>query len=439
MSEDTFASPALEPARTRPDPRLPGYLLAGLSALIAAVASGRPEFAALAAPFLTLAAAGLANRAHHHAVGAVSLDQAVVFEEDVIQGEVRADWSGVAEVDLVLTGMRGVDPIEPAPVVGWSLAAGTGPVTRSFQLRATSWGIHEMGTLWIRVRRPGGLMFWEQKLSKVPSVRVLPRPQRLKRLLRPAEPRTVSGFHLSRQKGKGTDFAELRPYQPGDRLRDLSWSTSARLGSPWVTVHHPERTGTVLLLLDAFFMGEGGENEALARAARAGWAITSIHLAAQDRVGLLATGRAAAWVSPQGGKRARLQLLEELLAVGGAAEDHGRRRARRGRTTIPADALIVGVTTLRSDLFMQDLLHLRRTGHTTVAMVIDTSDLLRPDGTLVHEAAARIWHAQRRDRRRLLEKNGVPTALVTGDGGAGSAISALRRAMRGTRRHVRAG
>ncbi|NNM34535.1 MAG: hypothetical protein HKO53_15760, partial [Gemmatimonadetes bacterium] len=204
MSTEDGAPSRLEPARTRPDPRLPGYLLAGLGALVAAVASGRPEFAALAAPFLTLAAAGLANRDHHEATGSASFEQRLVFEGDAIRGTIRADWSGVAAVDLVLAGSRGVEPVEPTPATGWSLPAGTGPVTRAFQLRATSWGIHDMGTLWIRLRRPGGLVFWEQKLAKAPSVRVLPRPQRLKRLLRPAEPRTVSGFHLSRQKGRGT-------------------------------------------------------------------------------------------------------------------------------------------------------------------------------------------------------------------------------------------
>ena len=439
MTNPTARPPGEEPPRTRPDPRLPGYLLAGLGALIASVASGRPEFAALAAPFLALAGAGLAHRGRSDATGSVSFDQSVVFESDVIRGTVRADWSGVAEVDLMLSGARGVVPVEPEHPAGWSLPAGRGPVSRAFELKATSWGIHEMGTLWIRLRRPGGLVFSEQRLAKARPVRVLPSPQRLKRLLRPAEPRTVSGFHLSRQRGKGTDFAELRPYQPGDRLRDLSWSTSARLGAPWVTVHHPERTGTVLLLLDAFFMNETEGNEALARAARSAWAIASIHLAVQDRVGLLATGRAAAWVSPQGGRRARLQLLDELLAVGGAAEDESRRRRRRGRISIPPDALMVGVTSLRSELFVQDLLHFRRTGHSTVAMVIDTADLLHPETKATHAAAHRVWMAQRRQRRSVLERNGVPTALVTPNAGAGAAISALRRSMRTARPEARAG
>ncbi len=41
-----------------------------------------------------------------------------------------------------------------------------------------------------------------------------------------------SGAHLPRHRGGGTDFADLRPYVAGDRLRDLSWAATARAASP---------------------------------------------------------------------------------------------------------------------------------------------------------------------------------------------------------------
>jgi uncharacterized protein (DUF58 family) len=363
-------------------------------------------------------------------VGTVTVRADRVIEDDLIEGEARVDWDGEAEVDVMLTGWRGVAPVDPAPAIGWSLPAGRGPVTLPFRLRARSWGVHDLGTLWVRVRTPGALVVRERKLASAPSVRVLPAPLRLDRLLKPAEPRAVAGMHLSRSRGHGTDFAELRPYQPGDRLRDLSWATSARLGEPWVTVHHPERTGTVLLLLDAFFWNERRSAEGLARAARAAWAVASVHLRAQDRVGLLAQGRTAAWLPPRGGRRARWLLLDELLSVGGAAEDRWRRRWRDARVMVPADALIVGVTSLGSHTFLRDLLRYRRTGHTTVALVIDTSDLLPDPADRVDAAARRIRLAQRDAERHALDRGGVPTALVTTSEGAGAAISALRRRMR---------
>jgi uncharacterized protein (DUF58 family) len=306
-------------ARRRADPRLPAYLVAGFGALVLAIATGQPAFAALGAPFVVLAAIGLIDRKPSGLAGEVTLDAVQVIEGDRVHGEVRVDWNGVAGIEVLLAGGHGVEALEPSPLVGWSRPPGRGPLLEPFVLRARSWGAHDVGTLWIRVRRPGGLLDWEQKLAQAPALRVLPRPLRLGRLLKPAEPRAVSGMHLSRFRGHGTDFAELRPYQPGDRMRDLSWATSARLGRPWVAVHHPERTGTVVLLLDAFLSFDRTGAESLARAARAAWAVASAHLRAQDRVGLLARGRAAAWLPPRGGRRAQLLLLDELLAVGGAA------------------------------------------------------------------------------------------------------------------------
>jgi uncharacterized protein (DUF58 family) len=426
--------PREEFLRRRADPRLPAYLIAGLGALVAAIALGRGEIAALGAPYLVLAAAGLARRAPGRIGGSVTVDIDRVLDGRPITGDVEVHWDGVAEVDLVLAGPHGVTPEDPAPVVGWALPAGRGPAAFPFRLRARSWGVHDLGTLWIRLRRPGGLVVWERKVTDAPTIRVLPSPLRLDRLLQPTEPRAVAGLHLSRLRGHGSDFAELRPYQPGDRLRDLSWATSARLGTPWVTVHHPERTGTVMVLLDSFFRDEEDSTEALALAARAAWAVASVHLKAQDRVGLLARGRTVAWVPPQGGRRARWLLLDELLSVGGAAEDPWRRRRGWGRVSVPTDALIVGVTSLESRGFVRDLLHHRRVGHPTVALVIDTADLLPPVRDRIDRAARRLWLARRDAERHALDRSGVPTALVPSAGGVGPAISNLRRRLLAQRR-----
>jgi uncharacterized protein (DUF58 family) len=428
----------LEMERRRPDPRLAAYLVSGFGALIAAIATGRHELAALGAPFVALAAIGLMAREPAEVRGKVRLNEDRAVEGDVVEGEAWVDWDGEAEVDVTLAGGRGVTPVEPAPVVGWSLPLGQGPVTLPFTLRASSWGVHDVGALWVRVRGPGGFVIREHKLAAAPTLRVLPTELRLSRLLKPAEPRAIAGLHTTRSRGHGTDFAELRPYRPGDRLRDLSWGTSARLGVPWVRVNHPERTGTVVLLLDAVFGGAQG-SEALARAARAAWAVASMHLRAQDRVGLLARGRTAAWLPPRGGRRARWMLLDELLTVGRAAEDLSRRRYPRRRVTVPSDALIVGVTSLRSQTFAPDLLHHRRNGHTTVTLVIDTSDLLPNAGSRIEAAARRILIAQRDTERHALERGGIPTALVTATGGVGPAVLTLRRRLNGLQQPTRAG
>ncbi len=411
----------------RADPRLVAYLVAGCASLVAAIVAGRAELAAVGAPFAALALIGLADRRPPRVRASVAVTASRALEGDEITGSVTVDWDGEAELDVIIDRLPGVSVVEPAPALGWSLPAMTGPVALAFRLRAETWGRHELGTVHVRARRPGGLVVWESAVAPGPTVRVLPRPLHLDALLQPPEPRAVAGAHLARVRGPGTDLAELRPYVPGDRLRDLSWSASARTGEPWVIVRHPERTGTVVLLLDASIDGSASAAEALARAARAAWAVAEVHLRAQDRVGLVADGRTTAWLPPTAGRRARWLLLDELLAVGGAAED--RRVTRpRARVVVPAEALVVGVTSLRSPTVIRQLVHHAHAGHTTAALVVDTSDLVPPPVDIVDAAAQRLWRAEVDVERHRLERAGVPTALVAGDGVA-AAISALRRAV----------
>ncbi len=132
-------------------------------------------------------------------------------------------------------------------------------------------------------------------------------------------------------------------------------------------------------------------------------------------------------------------LLDELLSVGRAAQDLSRRRIPRKRVAVPSDALIVGVTSLHSHTFVPYLMRYRRIGHATVALVIDTSDLLPDVGNPIDTAARRIWLAQRDAERRALDRAGIPTALVTGTGGVGAAILSLRRRMNALLQPTRVG
>jgi uncharacterized protein (DUF58 family) len=415
----------------RPDLRLAAYCAAATVALVATLVTGRHELAAIGAPFVLLAVAGLTDRRPPKVRATVTLATDRALEGDEVLGEVNLDWEGEAELDVLLGPLPGVTPIDPAPVLGWALPSTRGPVSLPFTIRARAWGRHQLGELHVRARRPFGLVVWEDVVVEGPRLRVLPGPVHLDRLLHPSQPRAVAGVHLARLRGPGTDFADLRPYVPGDRLRDVAWAASARFGKPWVIVHHPERTGTLLLLLDASFDTSTASTEALARAARAAWAVAAEHLLAQDRVGLLTIGKTVAWLPPTAGRRARYLLLDELLSVGAVAEDWRAGRRPSGRTDVPPDALVVGVSTLRSFQFSRELLRHRRSGRTTAALVIDTSDLLYPPADGIQAAAQRLWRAELDVERHRLERSGIPTALVTGNAVA-PAVSVLRRA---TARH----
>src|SRR5438045_9719519 len=60
----------------------------------------------------------------------------------------------------------------------------------------------------------------------------------------------LAGEYVSVFKGGGVEFEEVRPYVPGDEVRDIDWNVTARLGSPYVKRFVEERELTVLLVVD---------------------------------------------------------------------------------------------------------------------------------------------------------------------------------------------
>ena len=57
----------------------------------------------------------------------------------------------------------------------------------------------------------------------------------------------LAGEYLSAFRGRGLEFADVRPYAPGDDVRSIDWKTTARLRAPYVRRYVEEREQTVLL------------------------------------------------------------------------------------------------------------------------------------------------------------------------------------------------
>ena len=419
------------------DRRLGPYTVLAVAGLLAALVTGQAAFAAIAAPAGALVVLGLTDR-RPLTVELVSVDAPPrVLEGDRWCLRIGLRWSGDAELDLLHAGVPGHVLLEGAGRV----VRAVGGVTIELEVAADRWGRHGLGHVEVRARRPRGMLRWDQRIPLPGAVRVLPAASRLDELLRPLRARVAAGGHVTPVRGPGTDFADLRPYVPGDRLRDVSWTASARSESPWVVVHHPERTGTVLVLLDGF-VEVGAPAGSLDRAARVVWSIARHHLEAGDRVGLLAIGSAPTWLSPVAGRRARWQVLDALLAVGttltGSALPTRRRPSPRRRHTEPAaslgaDAIVVGVSPLQSDAFVAEVLHHRRLGRSTVVVGVEAVDLLPPAVDEVERAARRLWALDTEVRCANLSRAGVSSVVVGDDPSPAIRLLASRPA-RPTRR-----
>ena len=60
----------------------------------------------------------------------------------------------------------------------------------------------------------------------------------------------LSGGHMSAFRGRGMEYHESRPYQPGDDIRSIDWRVTARSGQTHTKVYREERERPVLLWLD---------------------------------------------------------------------------------------------------------------------------------------------------------------------------------------------
>ncbi|MEM9384405.1 MAG: DUF58 domain-containing protein [Pseudomonadota bacterium] len=116
-------------------------------------------------------------------------------------------------------------------------------------------------------------------------------------------------------KGRGMEFEESRPYQPGDDLRSLDWRVMARTGKPYTKLFREERERPVLLWVDLrrsmLFATRGAFKAVLA--ARLAAAVAWSALRQGDRVGgLVFCDNSHDEVRPSRGKGSVMRLIDTL-------------------------------------------------------------------------------------------------------------------------------
>lgn len=60
----------------------------------------------------------------------------------------------------------------------------------------------------------------------------------------------LSGKHISKLRGRGLNFEELRHYRAGDDIRSMDWKVTQRTGKPHVKVYTEEKERNVYLAID---------------------------------------------------------------------------------------------------------------------------------------------------------------------------------------------
>ena len=149
-----------------------------------------------------------------------------------------------------------------------------------------------------------------------PTAELLSKVRRLEIRSRHLVQDLFAGQSESIFKGRGVEFEEVRPYVPGDEVRDIDWNVTARLGMPYVKRFVEEHELTVMLAVDVSrsmrFGTAGPEKRELAAELCAVLGFAAVRN--NDRVGLLMVGeRVEHFVPPARGRTHLLRMLRDVL------------------------------------------------------------------------------------------------------------------------------
>ncbi|HEX6534463.1 MAG TPA: DUF58 domain-containing protein [Gemmatimonadaceae bacterium] len=127
----------------------------------------------------------------------------------------------------------------------------------------------------------------------------------------------LAGEYASAFKGRGVEFADVRPYVIGDDVRTIDWRVTARTGEAYVRRYVEERELTIMLAVDrsaSDAFGSARRTKAdLATELCATLALTAARTS--DRVGaVLFTDRVERYLPPEKGMRHALRVVREMVA-----------------------------------------------------------------------------------------------------------------------------
>ncbi|BBY11565.1 DUF58 domain-containing protein [Mycobacterium marseillense] len=238
------------------------------------------------------------------------------------------------------------------------------------------------------------------------------------------------GAHLTRHVGPGVEYADIRPYVPGDQLRAVNWPVSARRGQLHVTERLTDRAADVVVLIDGYRQPAGPATEATERVVRGAAQVVQTALRHGDRAGIVALGgNRPRWLGADIGQRQFYRVLDTVLGAGERFERTTGTLAPRA--AVPAGAIVIAFSTLLDTEFALALIDLRKRGHVVLAVdILDSSPFEDEQDPLVD----RMWALQRSAMYRDMATIGVDIVSWRGDSGLEQSMGVLpdrRRRVRG--------
>ena len=412
------------------NPRLLGYAALAALGLLGALAIRRPELAVVSAPFALFLALGMRARDPGLAVTVELGAERMLEGEDVPMSVTLRTERALDRADVVVELPRGVELADGEDTRSLRLKAGE-ERELELTLRCTSWGVYDLGELGIHGRDAFRLVTWTARVDAAHQLKAYPRPVALHRLLEPMQTQAFAGSQVARVKGDGIEYADIREFVPGDRLRSINWRASARRQVLVVNERHPERNTDVVLFVDSFTDVRGAGRSLLEEAIRAAASLATKYLERRDRVGLVGFGGVLRWLQPGMGTSQRYRLVETMLETGVAPTYTWRDVNIIPARTLPPAALVIALSPLVDPRFVAAVEDLRGRRFDVAVVELDPVPLVEPGRSDVERTAYRLWLLDREARRARLESRGIGIATWGDD-----ELDAVLEEVRTFRRHA---
>jgi uncharacterized protein (DUF58 family) len=295
------------------------------------------------------------------------------------------------------------------------------------------WGTYQVGGVVWRVRDPFGLLVYEGRAGEPQWLKVYPHGETLQRLLRPLETQAFSGNQVARNRGEGIEFADLRPFTPGDRIRRVNWRATARRGEPWVNEMHPERNADVVLFLDTFAEARRQDLGTLDIGVRAAAALASLYLQEKDRVGIVSFGGVLNWLTVTSGTTQHYRIVDALLDAEIVLSYAWKDLDVIPPRTLPPRALVIALSPLLDERAVGALVDLRARGFDLAVVELSPFPFVPEGETETKRLAYRLWRLRREALRSKYAALGVPIV----EWHDGVPMEAVVEEVRAFRRHAR--
>ncbi len=236
----------------------------------------------------------------------------------------------------------------------------------AYRVRASLKGDYAIGPLRTRSLDALGLGAEDGNAAGPTSLVVAPAMESLQRAnLGPRRTRPWFGHVTSPQIGAGSEFWGVREYVSGDDMRRINWKASARFDRLYSNEYQGERSGDVIIVLDArreSAIGTPTDN-AVEIGVRAALGVAEHVLASKNRVGLVVQREVLDWVPPAFGRKQLYRILDHLIHVRAGGEWPFGFVTWVLTRYFPRDALVVLISPLTDSTALEAVMRLAANGY----------------------------------------------------------------------------